>query len=167
MLMVSPHVVLPNKYGLVWLLVTKIFIIIVIWWVSCCNRSSNGAREFSWWIYVCIGACWWLEYCNQVEPRIIWTSKVCSYCWSNSCHVGCLVMALTIFACIHIEPLEQDAAEKQETSTKHCCDRLKDRMRCIKTKYGASLCLCLVLLATASFCAWISGASYIATCKWC
>jgi hypothetical protein len=54
-----------------------------------------------------------------------------------------LVMALTIFACIHIEP--PDLPDKQQKSAERC-GRLKNRLRCLKTKSGASLCLCLILL---------------------
>jgi hypothetical protein len=60
-----------------------------------------------------------------------------------------LVMALTIFACIQIEPPEQDIAEKQETPPKHCCDRGL-RIGCDASRPTASgASLCLVLLAFA------------------
>jgi succinate dehydrogenase hydrophobic anchor subunit len=60
-----------------------------------------------------------------------------------------LVMALTIFACIQIEPPEQDVAEKQETSAKHCCDG-GSRIGCDASRptlEAASLCLVLLAFA--------------------
>ena len=54
-----------------------------------------------------------------------------------------LIIALAIFACIHIEP--PDLPVKQQKAAERC-GRLKNRLHCLKTKSGASLCLCLILL---------------------
>jgi hypothetical protein len=56
-----------------------------------------------------------------------------------------LVMVLAIFACIHIKP-PNVPENLQKSRSAERCGRLKNRLRCLKTKSGASLCVCLILL---------------------
>lgn len=54
-----------------------------------------------------------------------------------------LAIGLTIFACIHITPPD---LPDQQSKSGETCGRLKNRMRCLKTKSGAGLCCVLILL---------------------